>query len=222
MMNVDPSSAGAPAAALIVCALFLWPFGVRAPAAETPAVAPTVHASGGIPPLWQTLPPTPALPEGTHGHTVAVDGARLWYATWGTPSKRTPVVLLHGGKGNSNYFGDLIPILTAHGYRVIAMDSRGHGRSTRTDEPMTYHLMAEDVVHLLDALHLPRVSLVGWSDGGIIGIDMGLNHPDRVARLFAFGANVNLAGERDDVLACTMHEGTDFHDHARKFGDVRA
>ena len=74
-----------------------------------------------------------------------------------------PVLLLHGGFGNSNYFGHLIPVLVAHGYRVIAMDSRGHGRSTRSDAPLTYHLMAQDVIGLLDRAEEFRRSI--WSAG---------------------------------------------------------
>jgi pimeloyl-ACP methyl ester carboxylesterase len=148
--------------------------------------------------LWQTLPPTPELPEGTVGKFTASDGARIWFAQWGAEAHGVPVLLLHGGEGNSNYFGNLVPILVKHGYRVIAIDSRGHGRSTRTDVPITYHLMAEDVIQVLDRLKIQRVSLVGWSDGGCIGYDLAINHPQRLARLFAFGADADVSGLNDD------------------------
>jgi pimeloyl-ACP methyl ester carboxylesterase len=144
---------------------------------------------------WQRLPPTPSLPPGTVSRYANVQGARLWYAEWGSGS--APVLLLHGGYGNANYFGNLIPALVKHGYRVIAMDSRGHGRSTRTSAPYTYHMMAEDVIGLLDQLKLHRVSLVGWSDGGCIGYDLALHHPERLARLFAFGADADVSGLKD-------------------------
>jgi len=147
--------------------------------------------------IWQTLPPTPSLPKGTVGQHVEIDGARLWYAAWGPQSAAPPVLLLHGGFANSSYFGRLIPVLVEHGYRVIAMDSPGHGRSTRPDRPLTYHLMAEDVVGLLDRLQVPKVKLVGWSDGGIIGLDLALNHPQRLAGLFAFGANADTSGTNE-------------------------
>lgn len=146
---------------------------------------------------WEMLPPTPELPHGTKGSHATVNGARIWYAQWNSKASGTPVLLLHGGYGNSNYFAHLIPDLVDKGYRVIAMDSRGHGRSTRTDEPYTYHLMAEDVVALLGQLQIQRVSLVGWSDGGCIGYDLALNHPDRLARLFAFGADADISGLKD-------------------------
>lgn len=143
---------------------------------------------------WRTLPATPLLPAGTVGQRAMINGAQLWYAEWGANNKGVPVLLLHGGPLNSNYFGQLVPTLVMHGYRVIAMDSRGQGRSARAEGPITYHMMATDVLKLLDLLHLRQVSLVGWSDGGIIGLDLAINHPERLHRLFAFGANADLSG----------------------------
>jgi pimeloyl-ACP methyl ester carboxylesterase len=143
---------------------------------------------------WKRLPPMPSLPPDTGGQYAQINGARIWYAQWGAAHNGAPVLLLHGGYGNSNYFGYLIPDLVAHGYRVIAMDSRGHGRSTRTAEPYSYHLMATDVVGLLDVLKIAQVSLVGWSDGGCIGYDLAIYHPERLGRLFAFGADADVSG----------------------------
>jgi pimeloyl-ACP methyl ester carboxylesterase len=77
------------------------------------------------------------------------------------------------------------------------MDSRGHGRSTRSDAPLTYDLMAQDVLGLLDQLEISKVYLVGWSDGGIIGLDIAMTHPDRLAGLFAFGANADVSGLKE-------------------------
>jgi pimeloyl-ACP methyl ester carboxylesterase len=146
---------------------------------------------------WQTLPPLPSLPAGTVERHAEIAGARIWFAEWGAKSAGVPVLLLHGGFGNSNYYGRLIPVLAAHGYRVIAMDSRGHGRSTRSDAPLTYDLMAQDVLGLLDELGIPKVYLVGWSDGGIIGLDLAMTHPDRLTGLFAFGANADVSGLKE-------------------------
>jgi len=144
---------------------------------------------------WQRLPPMPDLPKGTVGEHLEIHGARLWYARWNATAGGAPVLLLHGGYGNSSYFGHLIPALVGHGYSVIAVDSRGHGRSTAPDEQITYHLMAADVLGLLDHLKIAKVSLVGWSDGGVTGFDLAINEyrnlsptPDRWA---AFNANVN-------------------------------
>jgi pimeloyl-ACP methyl ester carboxylesterase len=172
--------------------LYLAAMGARA------APAPSVEA-------WQTLPAMPSLPTGTIARHAEINGARLWYAEWGSGreipagSASPPVLLLHGGFGNSNYFGKLIPVLVARRFRVIAIDSPGHGRSTRPDAPLTYHMMAEDVIGLLDRLKISKVDLVGWSDGGIIGLDLALNHPERLAGVFAFGANADVSGVNDGV-----------------------
>jgi pimeloyl-ACP methyl ester carboxylesterase len=108
-------------------------------------------------------------------------------------------LLLHGGLGNSNYWGAVIPIFAAHHYKVIAADSRGHGRSTRTSQPYSYDLMSDDVIALLDYLKIERTDLVGWSDGGIIGIDIAMHHPERLRRLFTYGANSDPSGLKPDI-----------------------
>jgi pimeloyl-ACP methyl ester carboxylesterase len=149
---------------------------------------------------WERLPPTPALPKPDRSGTVPVNGIRLWYAIFGHGS---PVILLHGGLANSNYWGLQVPALSPR-FEVIVVDSRGHGRSTRNSEPITYHLMATDVLALMDALHIPKAALVGWSDGAIIGLDIAIHHPDRLSRLFAFAANSNLAGARSSEGSATF------------------
>ena len=70
---------------------------------------------------------------------------------------------------------------------MIVADSRGHGRSSWTSEPIGYDLMASDYVALLDYLKIPKAAIVGWSDGGIIGIDIAMHHPDRVTKAFRAG-----------------------------------
>ena len=132
------------------------------------------------------------MPKPDRSGTIPVDGIRLWYAVYGHGA---PVILLHGGLASSNYWGKQIPALSPH-YQVIAIDSRGHGRSTRDNTPISYHLMAEDVVALMDALHISKAAVVGWSDGGIIGLDMAIHHPKRLTRLFAFGANSDPSGAK--------------------------
>ena len=77
------------------------------------------------------------------------------------------------------------------------MDSRGHGRSTRNAEPYGYALMASDVIGLMDFLKIPKAALVGWSDGAIVGLDIAMKHPERLTKLFAFGANSDPSGVAD-------------------------
>ncbi len=149
---------------------------------------------------WERLPPTPAFPAPARSGTVPVNGIRLWYAVYGHGS---PVILLHGGLANSNYWGLQIPALALH-FEVVAIDSRGHGRSTWDGRPISYHLMASDVLALMDALHVPKAAVVGWSDGAIIGLDIAIHHPERLTKLFAFGANSNLAGVRSSDVSATF------------------
>jgi len=142
---------------------------------------------------WMTLPPTPSLPTPVSSGKAEVNGASIWYAVFG---KGSPVVLLHGGLANSNYWGNQVPALAAK-HQVIVIDSRGHGRSTRSSAPYGYELMASDVLGVMDKLGVKQAAIVGWSDGAIIGLSLAMHHPDRVARLFAFAANSDPSGVKD-------------------------
>ena len=153
------------------------------------SIVPTVHAE----PLWLTLPATPTLPAVKRSGTAPVNGVKIWYAEFG---QGDPVVLLHGGLANANYWGNLVPVL-AKSHQVIVMDSRGHGRSSRDGKPFGYDLMASDVLGLMDFLTIPKAAIIGWSDGAIVGLDIAIDHPDRITRLFAFAANSNPSGLKD-------------------------
>ena len=142
---------------------------------------------------WMVLPPTPTLPKAEQSGYAAVNGIRIWYATFGSGA---PVILLHGGLANANYWGLQVRALAPH-YHVIVMDSRGHGRSTRDARPFGYDLMASDVIGLMDTLHIRKAAIVGWSDGAIIGLDIAIHHPERLTGLFAFAANSDPSGVKD-------------------------
>ena len=147
-------------------------------------------------PIWKTIPPARPLPATTASGYVVHDGARIYYATFG---HGRPVILLHGGFANGEAWGNQVPALMRAGYQAVVIDSRGHGRSSRDARPLTYELMASDVVAVMDHLTLPPADVVGWSDGAIIGLVMALKHPDRVTRVFAFAANMDPSGVKDDV-----------------------
>lgn len=144
---------------------------------------------------WAHLPPTPAPVKGMTSGYALINGVELYYATLGQGS---PVILLHGGIANSDYWGKLVPVLARH-HRVIIMDSRGHGRSSRDQCPYSYDLMTSDVIRLMDYLHIARSDVVGWSDGAIIGLDMAMNYPDRMGKLFAFAPNTRVDGVKPDA-----------------------
>jgi pimeloyl-ACP methyl ester carboxylesterase len=165
--------------------LLLLAFWMAVPTIATGAAPP------GDTPLWETLPAPAALPAPVVSGRIAHEGAGLWFAAYGAGA---PVILLHGGLANSDYWGNQVPALTAAGYRVILIDSRGHGRSSRDARPYTYELMASDVVAVMDHLTLAPAAVVGWSDGAIIGLVLALHNPDRVTRVFAFAANMDPSG----------------------------
>ncbi|BBP79130.1 alpha/beta hydrolase [Pseudomonas gingeri NCPPB 3146 = LMG 5327] len=144
---------------------------------------------------WETLPPTPTPVVGAKTGYAAVNGIKLYYTRTGHGS---PVVLLHGGLGNSDYWGNQVKALAAK-HTVISIDSRGHGRSSRDAQPYGYDLMADDVVAVLDTLKIPKADIVGWSDGAILGLDLAMRHPTRVGKIFAFAANSTTAGVKDNV-----------------------
>ena len=144
---------------------------------------------------WETLPPTPPpIPTDRSGE-APVNGIAIHYAIYGQGS---PVIFLHGGLANTDYWGNQVAAVAAH-HTVILMDSRGHGRSTRDARPYGYDLMADDVVALMDSLKIAKADIVGWSDGGILGIDLALRHKERVGRVFAFAANTVTSGVIDGV-----------------------
>ncbi len=113
---------------------------------------------------WAVLPPMPALPPAFAAGPVHVNDIDMWRAEFG-PRDGRPVILVHGGLANSNYFAKIIPYLVKAGFHVVAVDSRGHGRSTRSAQPYSYELMASDVVAMLDALHIPKADLVPLHSG---------------------------------------------------------
>jgi pimeloyl-ACP methyl ester carboxylesterase len=125
---------------------------------------------------------------------VEHDGARIWYATYGSGS---PVILLHGGLGHSGNWGYQVPALVGNGYRAVLIDSRGHGRSTRDARPFTYELMASDVAAVMDALRIEKAALVGWSDGACTALVLASKAPKRVAGVFFFACNMDPSGAKE-------------------------
>jgi pimeloyl-ACP methyl ester carboxylesterase len=165
---------------------------------------------------WETLPPTPAPIATDRTGELAANGIKIHYAIYGEGS---PVIFLHGGLANTDYWGNQVPAVAAH-HTVILIDSRGHGRTTRDERPYGYDLMADDVVAALDALKIPKADVVGWSDGGILGIDLALRHKDRVGKVFAFAANTVTSGvvegvEKNPTFAAYIYRaGHEYVEHS--------
>jgi pimeloyl-ACP methyl ester carboxylesterase len=135
----------------------------------------------------------PLPPAAAQGH-VENDGARIWYAAYGDGM---PVILLHGGLGNAGNWGSQLPALVDRGYRVVLIDSRGHGRSTRDARPYSYELMGTDVVAVMDRLGIEKAAMVGWSDGACTALVLARRMPLRVAGVFYFACNMDSSGTKE-------------------------
>jgi pimeloyl-ACP methyl ester carboxylesterase len=139
---------------------------------------------------WQTIPPPPPMPTARRTGYAAVNGIQMYFAEYG---QGDPILMIPIGMADASMWAGAIPILSRH-HTVIVADSRGHGRSTRTEEPFSYDLMASDYLALLDYLEIKRAALVGASDGAIIGLDIAIKHPERLTKLFSQGANATPDG----------------------------
>jgi pimeloyl-ACP methyl ester carboxylesterase len=125
------------------------------------------------------------------GRYVTSDGAQIYFETFGSGE---PVLVLHGGgPGCLEAMHRQIRAL-ADKYFVIAPDSRAHGRSGDGSGPLTYVQLTRDMIKVLDELNVPAANIVGWSDGGIVGLELAMHYPQRVRRLVAIGANYNVDG----------------------------
>lgn len=131
------------------------------------------------------------LPIANDQGYIEHEGSRIHYATYGSG---LPVILLHGGLGHSGNWGYQVPALVRSGYRAVLIDSRGHGRSTRDARPFSYELMASDVLAVMDALHLEKAALVGWSDGACTALILATKAPLRIAGVFFFACNMDPSG----------------------------
>jgi pimeloyl-ACP methyl ester carboxylesterase len=120
------------------------------------------------------------------GYSFVFNGNRFYYETYG---EGAPVLLIHGNGGSIKNFKAQIASFALH-HRVIAMDSRGQGKSELGTDALSYEQMSEDSNALLDHLMLDHVKVLGWSDGGIIGLLLAIHHPEKVGMLAVMGANL--------------------------------
>lgn len=146
---------------------------------------------------WAELPAFPPMPAPKASGMADINDIKMYYAEYG---EGDPILFIHGGLGNADVWGKQIADF-ARDHLVIVADSRGHGRSTRSQQPFGYDLMTSDYVALLDYLKISKVTLVGWSDGGIIGIDMAMKHPEKLTHVIAQAANVTTDGVKADVMS---------------------
>jgi pimeloyl-ACP methyl ester carboxylesterase len=132
----------------------------------------------------------------TAGHYFEHDGVRLYYEVYG---KGPPLLVIHGNGLSIWWMKNQIAYFSRH-YQVIAMDSRDHGKSVDAPGPLTFEQMADDLGGLLEHLHTGPALVLGWSDGGVEALLLGMRHPDKVLKIAAMAANLYPEGIRPEVL----------------------
>ncbi len=162
---------------------------------------------------WLELPEPPAMQSAVRSGIAQVNGIDMYYAVYGA-SSGTPILMIHGGLGYADIWANQVLDLSKD-HTVVVADTRGHGRSTRNDQPYSYDLLASDYIALLDYLKIATVDLVGWSDGGIVGIDIAMRHPERLNKLFAHAANTKAEGLKSDVM-----ENKTFQKYIERSGEI--
>jgi pimeloyl-ACP methyl ester carboxylesterase len=125
------------------------------------------------------------------GRTFTHDSVKLYYEVYGSGE---PLLLIHGNGGS---IADLKAQIDhfRKSYKVIAMDSRDQGRSGDSPDRITYEKMTDDLAALLDQLKTGPVDVLGWSDGGIEALLLGIRHPAKVKKIAAMAANLNSTAE---------------------------
>lgn len=100
-----------------------------------------------------------------------------------------PLLLIHGNGGSIHSMASIIPFFSRQ-YKVIAIDSRAHGKSNDAADSLSFEMMADDNAALLDQMGIDSAYVIGWSDGGIIALVLAMRHPNKVIKLAATGANL--------------------------------
>jgi len=151
--------------------------------AQTTAAPPAKAAAASRP----KAAPVPYGSNPAAGKTFVHDGVTLYYEVYG---QGEPLLVIHGNGGSIGTLAAQIGFFRSR-YRVIAMDSRDQGKSGDSPDKITYEKMTDDLAALLDHLKMGPVDVLGWSDGGIEALLLGIRHPARVRKIAAMAANLN-------------------------------
>jgi len=147
------------------------------------------------------------------GNYKRINGINMYYETYGSGK---PLIFLHGN-GGSIYSSRAKIDYFKQFFKVIAIDSRGHGKSVDTTTKMlTYTQMANDIKVLLDSLGIDSANISGQSDGGILGLLIAINYPSKISKLAAFGANLfpgkkAIVDEIENIVRDTLRVTKDFN-----------
>lgn len=150
-------------------------------------------------PVEETSSPQAAVKYGENaaaGNTFEHDGVKLYYEVYG---EGEPLLMIHGNGASIGALKNQIEYFRKK-YKVVAMDSRDHGRSADSPDKITYEKMAGDQSALIDHLKLGPVNVLGWSDGGIEALLLGIHHPEQVKKIVSMAANLEPDGLPKEVL----------------------
>jgi pimeloyl-ACP methyl ester carboxylesterase len=120
------------------------------------------------------------------GHYLSTRGIKLYYETYGSGE---PILMIHGNGGSISSLDNQITYFSV-AFRVIAVDSRAHGKSVDPRDSLSFEMMADDFNALLDSLYIPSCRVLGWSDGGINALMLAIRHPGKVKMIAETGANL--------------------------------
>ncbi|MHA2265126.1 MAG: alpha/beta fold hydrolase [Candidatus Thorarchaeota archaeon] len=124
------------------------------------------------------------------GSYIDANGLKMFYKEYG---EGHPLILLHGGSINADsQWQQIIPKFSEH-FRVITVDSRGHGRTNNPLGEFSYSLMCDDVAAFAKALDLERPFICGWSDGAQIALEIGIQYPNLAKGLVAGGVVIEIS-----------------------------
>ncbi len=115
---------------------------------------------------------------------IDINGIKFYYEELG---EGPPLILIHGGISTSRSGWEPCYEFFAKYFRVIALDSRGHGKSENPSKELNYRRMADDTVAFIKELGLEKPFICGWSDGGQIALEIGIEYPDAAKALVAGG-----------------------------------
>jgi pimeloyl-ACP methyl ester carboxylesterase len=135
------------------------------------------------------------------GNYAQVNGLNLYHEIHG---QGDPLILLHGGIGAIEMFGEVLPLLAA-GRQVIGVDLQAHGRTADIDRPLSFEAMADDVAGLIRHLGFEKSDVMGYSLGGGAALQAAIRHPEAVRRLVVVSTPYKRSGWHAEVEANMTH-----------------
>ena len=137
------------------------------------------------------------MKEAYKGNYAEVNGLEMYYEVHGSGE---PLILLHGGVGAIEMFGEVLPLL-AEGRRVVAVDLQAHGRTADFDRPLSIESMADDIGALIEHLGLEKADVMGYSLGGGVALQTAIRHPGVVRKLVLVSTPFKRDGWYPEILA---------------------